>query len=1000
MDAINDLMGFPRLRGKETMYLQPDAIMRSTVHAPGYPAINSTVSSPMSDTHGGYRNHYYVRGPGASLTATHIEFHEQGHAYFFPKFGGNMEVEINILQPAVQQRMFGRSWDEAFRSGMGSGNAFRTLGNIAVKWMTSFNFSPRNNPMATAEKAYQMKGYAMFIEIARLFGWDALGAYYRSFMEYGTEGGNDDKQLRLARHVGWDTRPLLHFWGTHPGNPAWLASQIAAEGIPPSADIYDLLVHYKSLGPDDNAAFRSFAYSLWGRVPSPSATWTQTEHARQWDQEDYYTDWGRTQVRADITVNEEYIEACAQQLRERVQEIIDLYFPDGRPGGELPPTMRVERDRSPIVNDSLDSVGGAGSPLIYRISNPGGLVLELETPVTIGGESNCSVTIDMQPAGTLSGGAGTDLVLTVTPAGEGAWGFTVSIANNDEDNDPYTWTVTGAASILGGQLGILDLTANDGINPATGEPWQHADSYRLVFISSTLVDPQVSAANDMAYWNDQVQAIANAATTWDLSGVAWRIIGSTGGEHGVDARDNTRTNPAAYGTGHAILHMDGSVIENNFVDLWNGEAPANMGGEILFDENGVDLALSSAVNWPLTGTNWDGTAHDTAFLKDATGSSGSHQIRQGHPTSGDGRGWVDAQRIGASWFTSSPASVYGMSERLFVIDRSDDVAPQLVSFANDVGDGPILFPKDRVVYTVTFDEAILPSSVTVDDFENARATGITIDDVRQLNDPAVFEVTVTPLSLGIIQLQVRQGAEINDLNGNPLDTGVALSDETIIVVEDETGPPTCTVTFDKNAEDAVDPEPASKAVTVGEAYGDLAETSRVGYIFLGWFTAAGGGAAVSSDTVVTRTVHHTLYAQWITVYDDWAGEEAAFGEDTSGDGTANGIAWVLGATDPTVDVRVARLLPTLGMEGDPGEEAAVFTFRRLRAAHEDPNTAIKVEYSIDLVDWIGAVDGEDGIVWDTEENGGDFEQVEIKFSWSLAQDDRLFVLLRVAVTRD
>ena len=34
------------------------------------------------------------------------------------------------------------------------------------------------------------------------------------------------------------------------------------------------------------------------------------------------------------------------------------------------------------------------------------------------------------------------------------------------------------------------------------------------------------------------------------------------------------------------------------------------------------------------------------------------------------------------------------------------------------------------------------------------------------------------------------------------------------------------------------------------------------------------------------------------------------------------------------------------------------------------------------------------------DDDGDFEQVEIKFSWSLAQDDRLFVLLRVAVTRD
>ena len=40
MDAINYLMGFPLNRGKETMYCQTDVILRSSVHAPGYPAVN------------------------------------------------------------------------------------------------------------------------------------------------------------------------------------------------------------------------------------------------------------------------------------------------------------------------------------------------------------------------------------------------------------------------------------------------------------------------------------------------------------------------------------------------------------------------------------------------------------------------------------------------------------------------------------------------------------------------------------------------------------------------------------------------------------------------------------------------------------------------------------------------------------------------------------------------------------------------------------------------
>ena len=40
MDALNDLMGLPRVWGKETMYLQVDLQNRSRVFAPGYPTVN------------------------------------------------------------------------------------------------------------------------------------------------------------------------------------------------------------------------------------------------------------------------------------------------------------------------------------------------------------------------------------------------------------------------------------------------------------------------------------------------------------------------------------------------------------------------------------------------------------------------------------------------------------------------------------------------------------------------------------------------------------------------------------------------------------------------------------------------------------------------------------------------------------------------------------------------------------------------------------------------
>ncbi|HSP41434.1 MAG TPA: M60 family peptidase N-terminal accessory domain-containing protein, partial [Luteolibacter sp.] len=168
MDAINSLMGFDTDRGKETMYCQTDVIMRASVHAPGYPAVNvtSNVNSEVSPL--GYAGNYLVRGPNVSLTAANIEFHEQGHAYGFPKFGGESESNVNLLQPAMLYRAFGRTIDEAQNGSFGGGRAFITVDTTAVAWMTVFNFSPREVPMAPGEKAYQPKGHATFMDVARL----------------------------------------------------------------------------------------------------------------------------------------------------------------------------------------------------------------------------------------------------------------------------------------------------------------------------------------------------------------------------------------------------------------------------------------------------------------------------------------------------------------------------------------------------------------------------------------------------------------------------------------------------------------------------------------------------------------------------------------------------------------------------------------------------------------------------------------------------------------
>lgn len=55
---------------------------------------------------------------------------------------------------------------------------------------------------------------------------------------------------------------------------------------------------------------------------------------------------------------------------------------------------------------------------------------------------------------------------------------------------------------------------------------------------------------------------------------------------------------------------------------------------------------------------------------------------------------------------------------------------------------------------------------------------------------------------------------------------------------------------------------ATKAVTRGDAYGDLPTPTRTGYTFDGWFTAATGGTQVTASMTFARTSNQTLYAHW------------------------------------------------------------------------------------------------------------------------------------------
>jgi hypothetical protein len=314
-DTCNDLMGFPRDRGKETMYEQVDAAMHKSAAVPGYPSCNfNSFVSPNSGN--GYSDHYLVRGP---QVAPDYQFHELGHSYYInfnrPQFPGDIESVINLLHVAVWNQRFGYSLDDAFRASRVGYPKYATLDTTAISWMMCDNFV-NGITMTKEERQYQLKGHAKFVDVARMFGWEKLNQYmYSLTSEYESTGGTfasdtDSLLLHLSKSVAVDIRPLFEFWGVPPINNATLGAKITAANLHPSAAIYDTLVHYKSLIPADNAAFQTFASKWWGHQPLPTGYTEEKNHAARWST---------------------YNPAAAAATATRVQAIIDLYFPDGKP---------------------------------------------------------------------------------------------------------------------------------------------------------------------------------------------------------------------------------------------------------------------------------------------------------------------------------------------------------------------------------------------------------------------------------------------------------------------------------------------------------------------------------------------------------------------------------------------------------------------------------------------------------------------------------------------
>jgi len=187
--------------------------------------------------------------------------------------------------------------------------------------------------------------------------------------------------------------------------------------------------------------------------------------------------------------------------------------------------------------------------------------------------------------------------------------------------------------------------------------------------------------------------------------------------------------------------------------------------------NGVILTPSSSVTAPDGPWTLHTKTYDAASLSGVVGES--LKIRVGWALGANGaQGFLDNVRLSSTVADTTP--------------------PTLASFEHNKGTGPTTI-NEPVTYTVTFSEPMYAVTVDATDFENKSATQITIDSVTPTANPAVFLVGVTPTAVGTLQLQVKVGAILKDLENNSLVTTSAIPDDSSLVVADLPPTPTTTV---------------------------------------------------------------------------------------------------------------------------------------------------------------------------------------------------------------
>jgi hypothetical protein len=232
MDGMNELSGYPNEKVfQHVLYIQPDYEIANSAFGVGYPQVNTLAfyNDPASNglSEGPGLGDFGEATEGRSLfwmtanaTGWDTTWHEIGHCQLQTMYRGETECSNNVFYAYIHNVKLGADLDTAMAYSLDTG--YYTIDGAAIHWMITENFrngkEMDHDDSVLNEFRYQHRGWAKYLDIARLFGWQALRSFYYeenldAEMARTPPGSEldavDSRTLRLSIQAGVDLTPLI-----------------------------------------------------------------------------------------------------------------------------------------------------------------------------------------------------------------------------------------------------------------------------------------------------------------------------------------------------------------------------------------------------------------------------------------------------------------------------------------------------------------------------------------------------------------------------------------------------------------------------------------------------------------------------------------------------------------------------------------------------------------------------------------------------------------------